>query len=324
MSIPNISQSTTSTTPIPPAEKTQSSHQFPKEIAMRLRTLNLLSQQIIGKTAPLFCKIIYYLDQPKSTISYKKCEELFEEAFIKEFSHEDIDLFLSFFLKKFDPEENFICYKNLGDEGKQFLWESLIKYYCKEYIAFETEADTLETILRQIEEKYDPEKTVILRPLDGQEEILEQCFDHSMNIIPQFTGDELIEMKLLLINYSALLISSLKKVEEEKNPNLILDNGFTLPDLFEEIYAILLDLPFLPHDSSNTLSPFHESLDGLQMDVLKDKFLSALCDYILDSQDPFYEKNRWIVIEVMSKCYFLDYELKDFLLNIHKAASALS
>lgn len=321
MIISNISQSTTSANPTPSTKKIEPTHHFPREIAIRLRTLNLLSHRIIGETAPLFYKIIYYLDQPKSNISYKKCEDLFEEAFIKEFTKEDIDLFLSFFLQRFDPDEKFICYKHMNEEGKQFLWESLIKYYCKEYIEFETEADSLEAVFTQIEKKYDPEKKVIQQPLEGQENDLEKCFDQSMDIIPQFTGDELIEMKLLLINYSALLISSLKRVEDEKNPNIILDNGFTLSDLFEEIYALLLELPFLPHVNPKSLSTFHKTLDGLEANVLKEKFLDSLCNYILDSQDPFYEKNRCIVTEVMSKCYFLDFELKDFLQNIYRATS---
>lgn len=322
MIITNISQSTTSTNPTPSAKKVDLPHQFPREIAIRLRTLNLLAHRVIGETAPLFCKIIYYLDQPKSTISYEKCESLFEEAFIKEFSKQDIDLFLSFFLQKFDPDENFICYKFMNDEGKQFLWESIIKYYCKEYIEFETQADSLEAILTQIQKKYDPNNNIILKSLEGEEETLEKCFDQSMDIIPQFSGDEIIEMKLLLINYSALLISSLRQVEEEKNPNLVLENGFTLCDLFEEIYALLLELPFLPHVDPKGLPAFHKTIDGLEQSVLKEKFLNSLCHYLLDPQDPDYEKNRCIIEEVMSNCYFLDFELKDFLQNIYRATEA--
>ena len=141
-----------------------------------------------------------------------------------------------------------------------------------------------------------------------------------MDIIPQFSGDEIIEMKLLLISYCAQLITTLKRVEETKDPNFIIENEYTIKDLFEDIFSLLLELPFLPsiHIESNEALDLHQKMDLLDPQALKEKFLSSLINYILDPQDPDYKKNAEAVREAMSDCYFLDFEYKDFLQNIYR------
>lgn len=316
MNIQALAQSIPSINTIETAKEVGSFHQFPREISLRIRTLNLLAHRIIGDAAPLFCQIIDYLDQPKSTISYKMCETLFEEAFIKEFSSDEISSFLSSFFEKFDPEEEFISYHKLNEEGQQFLWQGIIKYFCHEYIGFETSFLSLESIFSYIQEKFDPNNSIIKQSTFGMERKLEEDFDRAMDVVPQFSGDQIMEMKLLLISYCALLITSLKKVEETNDPNLVLDNGFSIQDLFEEIYGLLLQVPFLPPLETAGVTKFHEKLDELDPKSLKERFLTGLVEYLLDTQDLKYEKNAQAIREVMESCFFLDFEYKEFLENI--------
>lgn len=225
-------------------QKTSQPIAFPREIAIRIRTVNLLASKIVAEIAPSFCKIIQYLDEPKSPQVFAKCEELFESAFIQEFSEEQIDLFLAYFFEHFDPNHTFIDYKNLQNaKAKNFLWECLIRYYCCYYVGFKTKVLELDEAFDQFKNRFDPLGNIILINPSDYKTQLEESFDYSMNVIPQFSSDERIQMKLLSISYAALLLTSLHELFETNNTKLILEEGFSIQDLFEEIIAMLLQLP---------------------------------------------------------------------------------
>lgn len=317
MNVSPINPSITTISQVPTSEVVTKTHQFPREIAIRIRTLNLLAHRIIGETSPSFCKIIYYLDQPKSAITFQKCEELFEEAFIKEFSDDQIDVFLENFFEQFDPDISFIDYKNITEPAaKSFLWKNIINYLCTEYVGFETQPVDLEEVFNIFVEKFDSDNNIIKMNPSEYKAQLELNFDQAVNIIPKFTSDEIIQMKLLLINYAALLTSTLKQVEEGHDPKQMLEAGFSIQDLFEEIIFMLLEIPFMPNEETSSKLIYHEKLDSLSPDELKKKFLNELVNYLVDDQDPQYEQNASSVFEVMKDCYLLDFELKEILENI--------
>ncbi|MCH9631876.1 MAG: hypothetical protein S4CHLAM6_01940 [Chlamydiae bacterium] len=317
MNVSPVNPSITAIPQVPSSESTSKLHQFPREIAIRLRTLNLLANKVIGETSPIFCKIIHSLDQPKSTVTFLRCEELFEEAFINEFSDDQIDTFLENFFEEFDPDSCFIDYKNITEQAaKSFLWKSIINYLCTEYIGFETQSMDLEEVFDIFVEKFDSNNNIIKMEPSEYRVQLEQHFDQAVNIIPKFTSDEVIQMKLLLINYAALLTSSLKEIEEGHDPKQMLEAGFSIQDLFEEIFFMLLEIPCMSNEETASKLIYHEKLDSLSPEALKKKFLDELVNYLVDDQDPLYEQNSSSVYEALKDCYLLDFELKEILENI--------
>ncbi len=317
MNVSPINTSTVAISQLSPIKEITKPHQFPREIAIRLRTLNLLAEKIVGQTAPSFCKIAYYLDQPNESISFDECERLFQEACIVEFSADQVDLFLEHFFNEFDPDGYFINYKGIQNkEAKSFLWENCIGYFCSQYVGFQTPNLSIENIFNSFKENFDTDGTIIKVPPSEYRTQLEQNFDHVISVIPNFSTDEMIQLQLLLVSHAALLTSNLKEVEEQFDPNLMLETGFSIQDLFEEIIFLLLELPFVPIEMTPSKMIYHEKLDSLDPIALKKKFLNDLVDYLVDPQDPLYEQSSSAVYEVMGSCYLLDFEIKKILGNI--------
>ncbi len=296
-----------------PVEKV---HHFPENIRQQIATLDLITQKVLGHSSPSFCNIISQLNQPRSTISYEKCEQLFITAFIEEFKASEIHTFLTNFFNEFDPNKTFINFEEASEKGELFLWEHVIRYYCTQYIQFQASCLNLEEIFQEYQIRFDPDRQVILRSPLGLESELEELFHQSIDIIPQFSSDEVLQTKLMLINYAATLIETLKTSELDPDVSINLASGLTLSELFEEIYSLLLEFPFTELAETPLLHDYHNLLDKLDPQSAKEAFLEKLAQEVLDTQDPDYETKAQDLYAVMSKCQFLDFKIKSYLQHL--------
>lgn len=312
MSISPLSHTTYSIHSVKPTNITERSPPFPKEITIRLKMLELLAHKVLEHSPHLYT-LIDYLNEKSSKLCYQKCEELFIEAFVHEFDAGQIHNFLDNFFNELDPNKRQVDICQLDTAGQKLLWELLARFYCWEYMGFDSDTPSLEGILEQVQNKTDsffllvaPEEITLGR-------LLKAKFEDIFTAMSILSPDESLEIKFLLIHYVALLIVALEKFENEKTDDFNLEGTFTINDLFEEIYFLLLRAPFLSQEENISLLDLHKTIDYLDPVSLKACFLDLLTTDLINENDPDYFSNAQIVKEVMGKTLFFDYQLKSYL-----------
>lgn len=312
MSISPLSRTTYQVPSVKSTKVAESPPPFPKEITIRLRMLGLLAHKVLEHSPHLFT-LIDYIDEKSSRLSYQRCEELFIEAFVHEFDAGQIHNFLDNFFNELDPQKQQVDICQLDTAGQKLLWELLARFYCWEYMGFDSETPSLEGILEQVQNKTGS-SFLLVRPQEitiGQ--LLKAKFEDIFTAMSILSPDESLEIKFLLIHYVALLIVALEKFENEKSADFNLEGPFTIHDLFEEIYFLLLRAPFLSQEENVSLLDLHTTIDYLDPVSLKACFLDLLIADLTEDSDPDYFANAQIIKEVMGKTLFFDYQLKSYL-----------